>query len=173
MSKSKRELSAEEAALWARVARTAVPMPGVQAPVLVPAPGSVRHRTKAATSGPKAPPTEIRRGALADRGDEKRVRRGKLEIDAKLDLHGYTQDQARAALGAFLARAQGEGARVVIVVTGKGRLRDGEAAPGVLKRRLPEWLAAGEVRSIVAGYAEAHARHGGAGAFYVFLRRAA
>jgi DNA-nicking Smr family endonuclease len=95
------------------------------------------------------------------------VRRGRLEIAASIDLHGYTQDRAQAALGAFLANQHGAGARVVIVVTGKGRA--GET--GVLKRRLPAWLDAPGVRPLIAGFAQAHRRHGGAGAFYVFLKR--
>jgi DNA-nicking Smr family endonuclease len=108
---------------------------------------------------------------LADRGAEKRVRRGKLEIVGKLDLHGYGQDAARAALIGFLLHKHAEGGGVVIVVTGKGgRLRNGETAPGVLRQRLPEWLAAPELRPILSGYAQAHRGHGGAGAYYVFVR---
>jgi DNA-nicking Smr family endonuclease len=103
---------------------------------------------------------------VADRAGEKRVRRGRVEIAATFDLHGHTQDRAQRALAGFLARQQSEGARVVIVVTGKGR--GGEE--GVLKRRLPAWLDGPDVRPLVAGFAQAHRRHGGAGAFYIFLK---
>lgn len=96
------------------------------------------------------------------------MRRGQVEIGGKLDLHGHTFDSARAALASFLHRQQDAGARTVIVVTGKGR--GGEE--GVLRRSLPGWLDAPGVRPMVAGYAQAHRRHGGAGAFYVFLKRA-
>jgi DNA-nicking Smr family endonuclease len=168
-------LSAEEAALWARVARSVRPLSIARTPP----PPHIHHAREAAerrdswqARSRSAPPPQRSAGAPAERGGERRVRRGKLEIDATLDLHGLTQDRARAALKSFLARAQGEGARAVVVVTGKGgRLQSGEAAPGVLKRRLPDWLAAAELRPLVAGYAAAHARHGGGGAFYVFLRR--
>lgn len=85
----------------------------------------------------------------------------------RLDLHGHTQDRAQAALQRFLLDAQARGERVVLVITGKGR----DGGGGVLKRRLPEWLGARQIRPIVAGRAEAHARHGGAGAVYVFLKR--
>jgi DNA-nicking Smr family endonuclease len=97
---------------------------------------------------------------------EKRVRRGDVEIGATLDLHGHTQDSALSALSRFLHRAQNRGDRAVIVVTGVGR-----GGEGVLKRMFPNWLAAKEIRPIVAGYAPAHRSHGGAGAFYVFLKR--
>jgi DNA-nicking Smr family endonuclease len=101
-----------------------------------------------------------------DRGGEKRVRRGKLRIGASLDLHGHTQDAARTALRRFLRAAHARGERTVIVVTGAGRANE-----GVLKRRLPEWLAEPDLREIAGGFAQAHRAHGGAGAFYVFLRR--
>lgn len=97
---------------------------------------------------------------------EKRVRRGALDIDATLDLHGHTQDSALAMLTRFLHRAQSRGDRTVIVVTGVGR-----GGEGVLRRMLPEWLAAKDIRPIVSGYAPAHRSHGGAGAFYVFIKR--
>ena len=95
------------------------------------------------------------------------MRRGKLEIGAQLDLHGHTQDTARAVLARFLRAAQARGESAVIVVTGMGR-----AGEGVLKRRLPEWLAERDVRPFISGYAQAHRAQGGAGAFYVFIKRA-
>jgi DNA-nicking Smr family endonuclease len=100
----------------------------------------------------------------ADRGGEKRVRRGKLEIDGSIDLHGHTQETGRAALLRFVQAAHARGDRTLIVITGAGR-----AGQGVLKQRLPAWLA--ELKPIIAGYAQAHRQHGGAGAFYVFLKR--
>ncbi len=101
----------------------------------------------------------------ANRGAEKRVRRGKLEIGATLDLHGHTQETARSTLVRFLQAARKRGDRTVIVVTGVGR-----AGGGVLRQRLPEWLGEGELRGVVSGFAQAHRTHGGAGAYYVFLK---
>ena len=95
------------------------------------------------------------------------MRRGDVEIGATLDLHGHTQDAALSALAHFLHRAHKRGDRAVIVVTGAGR-----GGEGVLKRMLPTWLATRDIRPLVAGYAPAHRSHGGAGAFYVFLKRA-
>lgn len=94
------------------------------------------------------------------------MRRGKLPIGATLDLHGHTQATGRTALERFLHAAQGRGDQVVLVVTGVGR-----AGEGVLKRRLPEWLAEPGLRGLVSGYARAHRSHGGDGALYVFVRR--
>jgi DNA-nicking Smr family endonuclease len=111
-------------------------------------------------------------GQAADRSAEKRVCRGKVDIARRLDLHGLTQDQARAVTLSCVRSLAGEGGGVALVVTGKGgRLAAGEAAPGILKRRLPEWLSAPDFRPMIAGYALAHSRHGGAGAYYVFVRR--
>jgi DNA-nicking Smr family endonuclease len=101
-----------------------------------------------------------------NRENEKRVRRGKLDIGATLDLHGHTQDTARAALRRFLRAAQRRGERTVVVVTGVGR-----SGAGVLKRRLPEWLGETDFATLVSSYAPAHRIHGGAGAFYVFVKR--
>lgn len=95
------------------------------------------------------------------------MRRGKLEIGATLDLHGHTQETGRTALTRFLRGAQARGDTTVIVVTGIGR-----AGQGVLKRLLPAWLEQPDVRPLTAGYAQAHRMHGGAGAFYVFIKRA-
>lgn len=94
------------------------------------------------------------------------MRRGKLAIGGKLDLHGHTLVTGRAALMRFLHAAHDRGERTVIVITGVGR-----AGQGVLKQNLPNWLASGELRTLVAGFAQAHRSHGGAGAFYVFLKR--
>ncbi|MGE0046896.1 MAG: Smr/MutS family protein, partial [Hyphomonadaceae bacterium] len=168
-----RELSAEETSLWSRVARTVTPLRPFPKFHHEPTASAPAHRTGHTHAQPAPARAAKQRAERApmDRRGEKRVRRGKLEIDARLDLHGHNQDQARAALFAFLEARHVEGARLVLVVTGKGaRLKSGEAAPGILKQRLPDWLAAPGVRALIAGYAEAHQRHGGGGAYYVFLR---
>lgn len=89
------------------------------------------------------------------------LRRGRLEPDARTDLHGLTQDAAYRTLIGFLVRSQAQGLKLVLVITGKG---------GILRGALPLWLGQGELRPLVAGLREAHVRHGGAGAFYVLLR---
>lgn len=130
----------------------------------MPAPAVARAAAK--PTAPLAAPPKRAEAPLQDRAGEKRVRRGKVEIGAILDLHGHTQDSGRAALTRFLRSAQSRGDAAVLVITGVGR-----ASGGALKRRLPEWLASREVRPLVSGYAQAHRTHGGAGAFYVLVKR--
>jgi DNA-nicking Smr family endonuclease len=123
---------------------------------------------------PKLPPL-----APLDRRLKQRVARGREPIEARLDLHGMTQMQAHGALLRFLRHAQSDGARIALVVTGKGSTgrsrggeHDGERERGVLRRQVPMWLALPEFRLLVVGFDDAHAGHGGEGALYVRLRRA-
>lgn len=160
---SGRELSTEERRLWNKVAtgvrarRGGRPEPQETPEAALPPTRSVRATLQHA---PKAAP------APTNREGEKRVRRGKLEIGASLDLHGFTQSSGRAALTRFLHAAYARGDRTVVVITGVGR-----QGGGILKRSLPEWIAERGLREIVSGYAQAHRSHGGAGAFYIFLRK--
>ena len=93
------------------------------------------------------------------------MRRGQVDVGASLDLHGETFDSAAHKVRSFLIAAHNRGDRTVIIVTGKGRGGD-----GVLKRALPDWLADPSLKSVLSGYAQAHRTHGGAGAYYVFLK---
>jgi DNA-nicking Smr family endonuclease len=117
-----------------------------------------------ARAEPKAPPPLIPLG----RRLKQRVARGKESIDARLDLHGLTQSEAHAALLRFLRSASAREARLVLVITGKGR--GGEL--GVLRRQVPHWLGLPEFRGYVIGFESAHISHGGEGALYVRVRRA-
>jgi DNA-nicking Smr family endonuclease len=96
------------------------------------------------------------------------VARGKEAIGGRLDLHGYTQAQAHSALLHFLRNAHARDARLVLVITGKGR--GGEM--GVLRRQVPQWLGLAEFRAFVIGFEDAALAHGGEGALYVRVRRA-
>jgi DNA-nicking Smr family endonuclease len=102
-----------------------------------------------------------------DRRTAERVRKGEMPIDARLDLHGMTQEAAHRALDRFIAHAVERGQRLVLVITGKGRLD----SPGVLRDAVPRWLAAGAQGPRVLLSATAQPRHGGGGALYVYLRR--
>ncbi|MEM7766734.1 MAG: Smr/MutS family protein [Pseudomonadota bacterium] len=103
---------------------------------------------------------------VTDRGEERKVRRGQVPFAARIDLHGHSQSSADAILKRFISHQRQADARCVLVITGKGR--DGQS---VLKRNFLLWLNSPGGRSAVSGFAEAHPRHGGGGAFYVWLRR--
>lgn len=170
MSKRKRDLTEDEQSLWTRVTERVRPRraPAKVSERIEPARKAVKTSASTAKRAPEPLPPSRAKTALAspaNRGAEKRVRRGKLEIGATLDLHGHTQESARAALIRFLQGAQRRGDRTVIVVTGVGR-----AGGGVLRQRLPDWLGERELRGVTSGYAQAHQTHGGAGAYYVFLK---
>ena len=104
-----------------------------------------------------------------------KMRRGKLVPEGKIDLHGMTLDQAHPALTRFILTSQARGLRLVLVITGKGDRNDPyDPMPrqrGVLKRQVPMWLKMAPLSLIVMDVNEAHLRHGGGGAYYVYLRK--
>ncbi|MBM4266787.1 MAG: DNA mismatch repair protein MutS [Deltaproteobacteria bacterium] len=104
-----------------------------------------------------------------DRRTYDRLREERIPIEATLDLHGYTQEEAFSAVTNFLEQAWFEGRRCLLVVTGKGTARDGG---GVLRSAVPRWITEGRHSDRLIGIGPADARHGGAGALYVLLRRA-
>jgi DNA-nicking Smr family endonuclease len=161
-----RRLSSEERRLWGRVARTVRLAPGrhVEPEEEAPArPGGTIAAPKA--RGGEAPRVAKRSGPPEDLSNQRRVRRGQSEVDARLDLHGHTQDTAHRELIEFILCESSAGSRCVLVITGKGRL-----GTGVLRARLFDWIADPDLRPLIAGYARAHPRHGGEGATYLFLR---
>ena len=108
--------------------------------------------------------------AQLTRRARQRIARGNDSLDGRLDLHGMTQGEAHGALLHFLRSRQARGAKLVLVITGKGTFGGGEGR-GVLKRLVPMWLAMPELRELVVGFEEAGAAHGREGALYVRLRR--
>ena len=103
------------------------------------------------------------------------MKQGKLSPQARLDLHGMTLAQAHPALTRFVTRAHQDGLRLVLVITGKGKDRDTDGPVpvprGVLRHQVPHWLTQHPLRQIVLEIRSAHLRHGGEGAYYVYLRR--
>ena len=173
----KRPLRHDEVMLWAKVAATVRPAAGRSVPVALvqaapPSMPPAKTKTAKTAKGPAIPPAPRHRPRPApgrapiEPGRMRRIARERDGMGPRLDLHGLSQDAARATLTAFLARAHADGWRAVMVITGKGTRGD-----GVLRRYTPEWLAAPDLRHIVAGVAEAHRRHGGEGALYVALKR--
>jgi DNA-nicking Smr family endonuclease len=176
----RRSLSDEEEALWSGYVRAITPLrPGKAKPAHKPTAAvtrvqasqpAARGEVKQPLSRPQAKPLPL---APIDRRFKQRVARGRDEIEARIDLHGMTQREAHAALFQFLRRAQTDGMRIALVVTGKGTTaRDATSERGVLRRQVPLWLALPEFRPFIVGFDEAHVSHGGQGALYVRLRRA-
>jgi DNA-nicking Smr family endonuclease len=147
--------------------------------------GTSTSLKKSETPGlPPSPAADRHKQPAVQRLDGSTLRRlseGKVEPEAKIDLHGMTQVQAHSRLVTFIHRAHAHGLRCVLVVTGKGSGHDRhDAGPtdwmhdgtrGVLRSLVPRWLAEGEMKRHVTGVAGAHVRHGGGGALYVYLRR--
>ncbi|MDJ0821944.1 MAG: Smr/MutS family protein [Paracoccaceae bacterium] len=104
-----------------------------------------------------------------------RLKRGKLVPEARIDLHGMTLDRAFPALTQFILSSQARGLRLVLVITGKGQREDPyDPMPrrrGVLKQQVPQWLRMAPLGQAVLQVSEAHRKHGGEGAYYVYLRR--
>jgi DNA-nicking Smr family endonuclease len=107
----------------------------------------------------------------------RRMIRGKMKPEARIDLHGMTLSEAHPALVDFVIDAHARGLRLLLVITGKGRGGDREdhgpipIRRGVLKQQVPGWLTAPPLGPLVLEIREAHQRHGGGGAYYVYLRR--
>jgi DNA-nicking Smr family endonuclease len=158
-----------DADLFERTLLDVVPLKGrkrraklAEAPA--PAPAPIECQAPVARARPK-PAAKPQPPAL-DGSTTRKLTRGLLPIDATLDLHGMTQSQAHAALDRFVGRQLGTSARVLLIVTGKGK-----GGEGTLKRLMPEWLMAGPYASRILKIASAARNHGGGGAFYVMLRR--
>ena len=171
--------------LWDEVKRTVVPL---RAEPMTPAEDTATLPVPP-QAAPKPPPLVIAMPAYQAKPVSKqpsftsleprmrrRLGRGQIDIDGKIDLHGMRQDEARAALGRFIAARVARGDRTVLVITGKGLKKvNGDATTiverGVLRAMLPLWLTSPELGSLVAGWDQAHQTHGGEGAWYVRLRR--
>ena len=195
----RRRLSPEERKLWQQVAATTTPLRPEAAEERSEAPAPPASVAEPVAEPVAARPSRVVRpapvagagrvtvdlapdphAALAgahpqmDRRRFEKLRRGRLEPEARLDLHGMTAERAHGALVSFIIGAHAEGLRLVLVITGKGRADEDAMQPhrhGILRHSLPHWLSAPPLTGRVLQTAPAHQRHGGAGAFYVYLRR--
>ena len=176
----------EEIELWRAVLRDVKPLPGrflppaaAPPPPPAPEPAPFPPPAAAALASPRPEKRPVKLSALKAHGapgldtrSAERLKRGQYPIEARLDLHGMTQDEAHGALGAFLAHSEARGLRCVLVITGKGVRRFGEAgALGILKAAVPRWLNETPNRARILAFTAAQPQHGGGGAFYVLLRR--
>lgn len=104
-----------------------------------------------------------------------KMKRGKLGPEGRIDLHGMTLARAHPVLNGFILNAQAQGKRLVLVITGKGRADKGTGPiperHGVLRHQVPHWLATPPLAAMVMQVTPAHSKHGGSGAYYVYLRR--
>jgi DNA-nicking Smr family endonuclease len=183
-----RGLSADERALWSGVTRSVEPLgrrrrqaarpeiaadAGPAAPATAAPAKSNAQRARPGSAAPPARPAAAPPLAPLGRRLKQSVARGRAQIDARVDLHGLTQREAHHVLLRFLRRAQADGAKIALVVTGKGGGAGGGFAGerGVLRRQVPLWLALPEFRDFIVGFETAGAGHGGEGALYVRLRR--
>lgn len=165
----KRTIRPEEARLWSVVAATVRPSrhprkPPDQADLMRGLETAARLPIEALKPKPKTPPAAP--PSVIEPNRKRRIAREREEIAGRLDLHGYTQERARSVLHGFIERMHESGARAVLIITGKGVQGD-----GILRRRVPDWLAEAPSRARVAGIASADRHHGGDGALYVALKR--
>lgn len=182
-----RRLSAEDQALWLRVAATVTPLARrakkqvaaasaelIAAPAAPPPPGPRRPAplapaapmvARADPRKPIAPPADT-----LDGGWDRRIQRGAIQPDRTIDLHGHTLATAHSALEHALARAISDEVRVLLVVTGKPPRGDAQRR-GLIRANIGNWLAGSAYAGRIAAVRNAHPRHGGAGALYLVLRR--
>ncbi|CCM77866.1 Smr/MutS family protein [Rhizobium mesoamericanum] len=176
-----RKLSADERILWGKVARSTRPMPGKQDDLagldafLIEAEVEKERATR-----PKSPPESVAsvmptapksRSGLhhpLEKPVKRKIAKGRLPLEARIDLHGLVQSEAHLLLLEFLMRAHERGMRHVLVITGKGSSLGSE---GALKRAVPMWFSKPEFRYFISSYETAAHHHGGEGALYIRLSR--
>ena len=198
MSRKRRPLSKEDTELWERVKGSATPLHPIKPLSELPMPKSVEPARDRKTKPNYAIPnfavgsnaanrdtTHDLQPVLRDRFttapvnmDQKaftKMKRGKLSPEARIDLHGLTLAQAHPRLISFILQEHAAGARLVLVITGKGKSKPDEGPiptrMGVLKHQVPQWLSMPPLAGLVLQVTPSHRSHGGEGAYYVYLRR--
>ncbi len=165
--------------LWRTVTRDIEPLKGrAAAPPHRSMPPAARPPTPTAPPprsvpppAPRAapPPLDHGRAPGLDKRTRERLKRGQLPIEARLDLHGLTRDEAHRGLIDFILGAHEAGRRTVLVITGKGLRPEGGA--GILRGEVPRWINQPPLRERVLAFCHAQPKHGGQGALYVLLKR--
>lgn len=199
MSRRKRgKLSEDDHDVWSKVAETTIPLRPVRPklefkadPVSAPLAQKpvrpvIRPLTRIGGVTPEARVTinlaqdpmkaSEKPGNQMDRRNFDRLRKGKMKPDARLDLHGMTAAQAHSELSHFIIQSHAAGKRLALVITGKGNSTRAEEGimptrQGILRHSLPHWLNRPDLKSKILEITPAHAKHGGGGAYYVYLRR--
>jgi DNA-nicking Smr family endonuclease len=193
----RRSLSPEEQDLWRAFTRTARPLhhlpqrpTPLAEPATTPTPPPLTHAKPRMTPfllgerhqkperlslSPSLPQSLAEAPLRMDAGTHARMQRGKLAPEARIDLHGLTLAEAHPDLVHFILNAHAAGLRLVLVITGKGKLREDHGPIpqriGALRHQVPQWLRLPPLGPVVLQVTEAHRKHGGSGAYYVYLRR--
>lgn len=177
-----RKLSTDERILWGKVARSTRPLAGKKEErneldaFLAEAEAEIENAgqkslSEAATQAAAPTATQKRPSGLhqpLERPVKRKIAKGRLALEARIDLHGLVQSEAHVILLDFLLRAHGRGMRHVLVITGKGSSIGSE---GALKRAVPLWFSKPEFRYLISSYESAAQHHGGEGALYIRLSR--
>jgi DNA-nicking Smr family endonuclease len=167
-----RRLTPDEQRLWARVVETVRPLGHLTAPELPPEVARVPPVAAPVPAAPKPAPAVPRApGTTLDASWDRRLARGAVAPDAMLDLHGHNLATAYDLLDRRLEQAIAHGARLLLLVTGKAPGGERPAKRGAIRAAVGDWLAASRHAGAIAAVRGAHARHGGAGALYIVLRR--
>ena len=190
---TRRRLNKDDLQLWQKVTERTEKLnvndlfrPEIDAPA--PAPPQIRKTTSVVLGKPTPKPRRNTHDLVPSLPDQIRqapvqmdskafgkLKRGKMKPEGRIDLHGMTLDRAHPALTKFIISSHAKGRRLVLVITGKGKMRD-EGGPipvrhGILRHQVPQWLAMPPLASAVLQVSQAHISHGGGGAYYVYLRR--
>ncbi len=193
MKRRRKTLSEEDQKLWDMVKQSAEPLHAVRympAPVVQPkrvvvnTPRQIkpfkimgRQETRLRFDLASDPMQPLSRAPnVLDKRTHDRMRKGKKAPEARIDLHGMTAAQAYGALRGFIHASHARGLRLVLVITGKGTTTREEIGimptrNGVLRHALPQWLGAPDMHPMILQISSAHIRHGGGGAYYVYLKK--
>ena len=190
---TKRGLSAEDIQIWQQITRRIERLnPNQPQPDIRPAkprankkpdtpkqksisPFEIGEKAKPISQPPNISVTPADRSPNMDRKNFQRLMKGKFDIEATLDLHGMTADQAKAQLISFITRSHKVGMRMILVITGKGKRTHTDefnrSRGGILRQSLPDWVSGSAITDKVLQVTHAQPKHGGTGAYYVYLRR--
>ena len=185
MSKKGRDINQDELSLWDRFIDGINPLKNreVKPPsTTIKQVENRTHRSLEFIPSSALSPSPVKPDAgnnTLDRRTMDKLRKGKMKIEGKIDLHNKTQDQAYSALQGFITRAFQHNKRCVLVVTGKGTNTKADEigfssnydGVGILKSRLPDWINQPPLNQMVLRYVTANRQHGGDGAFYLYLKK--
>lgn len=179
--KNKKFLTQQDAEIWNKITKTAKPLSNqqnsysgnignfeqdIEAKYILPVPVSKLHSSTTPVYQPPVQLKPAKQTTPKDLKTTRKIQKGAIKIDGRLDLHGLTQDDAYQILYERIEDAYFSGKKILLIITGKGNM-----GRGVLRERVPQWLASGPFGIMVSEIGPAHASHGGAGALYVRIRR--